>query len=556
MKNLYLFFVIATFCVAFFLRFYHFSDLPMGLNQDETAIGYNASLILQTGRDEYGHFLPLYFKSFGDYKLPVYIYLTSFSEKLFGFTAFAVRFWSALLGSCTIVIAFFLVAYIARNKWLSFTTAALLTVNPWQLFFSRIALEVNIANFFLTLGVLLFLMGIDKKKLLLLTLSLLSFGLSLYSYNVARFVAPVMLCFLISLKWKEIHNTPLFWKVFSVVLFFIILSPFVMTLFSSSGFTMQKNVLIFGGQSQANILMFRSYLVSLPNLITKLFFNNIVLWVWVYLGNLIGFFSPGFFFLQGSTFSVSVGNVGMFYPFEAIAIAAGCFLAFTDKRLRVFTGWFLIVLCIVSLSAETPHATRDFVAIIPLTVFSAAGLLCIFSWIQKQPTVIRNMLFTVCFLLIGYSLVYFAASYTQQFPALSAQTYRAEDKPLALFLKSREGTYQHIVIATDADFIYTSLLFYQQYPAKNFLATARHEPDSLFIHLQQVGKYAFAPIDWSKVSTMKRTLLVVKGTATAPSNIHLLATFPYPQRHIVLPLSTMYAQYPVTDIAYKVYETK
>ena len=70
--------------VAFLLRFVRLSSIPVSLSHDEVAIGYNAWSILKTGSDEYGVRFPLLFKSFDDYKLPGYIYLTAFSEFVFG----------------------------------------------------------------------------------------------------------------------------------------------------------------------------------------------------------------------------------------------------------------------------------------------------------------------------------------------------------------------------------------------------------------------------------------------------------------------------------------
>ena len=74
--------------LAFVLRFYRVADHPHDLYVDEVGIGYNAWSILKTGKDEYGIPHPLFFQSFNDYKLPVYIYLTSISEALFGKTPF------------------------------------------------------------------------------------------------------------------------------------------------------------------------------------------------------------------------------------------------------------------------------------------------------------------------------------------------------------------------------------------------------------------------------------------------------------------------------------
>lgn len=78
--------------LASLLRFYHFTSNPPGLNTDETAIGYNAYSILKTGKDEYSQKFPLAFRSFDDYKPPLYIYLTVPSVAIFGLNEFAVRF--------------------------------------------------------------------------------------------------------------------------------------------------------------------------------------------------------------------------------------------------------------------------------------------------------------------------------------------------------------------------------------------------------------------------------------------------------------------------------
>src|ERR1035437_1701780 len=90
------------------LRFYNVSNNPPGLYTDEVSIGLNAYDILKTGKDQYGYSYPLAFKSFGDYKMPVYVYLVSLSMVFFGKTEFAVRFPSALAGTLTILVVFLL----------------------------------------------------------------------------------------------------------------------------------------------------------------------------------------------------------------------------------------------------------------------------------------------------------------------------------------------------------------------------------------------------------------------------------------------------------------
>ena len=70
--------------LAVFLRFYYIEKIPNGLYSDEASYGYNAFSILETGKDEYGNFMPLAFRSFGDYKAPLYIYFLIPFIKIFG----------------------------------------------------------------------------------------------------------------------------------------------------------------------------------------------------------------------------------------------------------------------------------------------------------------------------------------------------------------------------------------------------------------------------------------------------------------------------------------
>src|SRR5689334_16268177 len=91
MKPSVIFITFVIFFLAFFARFYQLTQFPPGLTIDEVAIGYNAYSILKTGKDEWGNFLPLSFRSVGDYKAPILIYLTVPFIALFGETEFAVR---------------------------------------------------------------------------------------------------------------------------------------------------------------------------------------------------------------------------------------------------------------------------------------------------------------------------------------------------------------------------------------------------------------------------------------------------------------------------------
>jgi len=72
------------------------SNIPPGLSNDEANIGYEAWSIATTGKDQWGNFFPIVFQGFGNWSLPVYIYLTVPFVWILGPTVPAVRAVSAL----------------------------------------------------------------------------------------------------------------------------------------------------------------------------------------------------------------------------------------------------------------------------------------------------------------------------------------------------------------------------------------------------------------------------------------------------------------------------
>ncbi|KKU82941.1 MAG: hypothetical protein UY10_C0019G0001, partial [Microgenomates group bacterium GW2011_GWA2_47_8] len=63
------FFLLVCFLVLAIPRIWQLGILPLALNRDEAALAYNAVLLAETGKDEWGRSWPLALQSFGDFKL-------------------------------------------------------------------------------------------------------------------------------------------------------------------------------------------------------------------------------------------------------------------------------------------------------------------------------------------------------------------------------------------------------------------------------------------------------------------------------------------------------
>src|SRR5258708_2472864 len=249
MKRNILLSLVLVFLLGTFLRFYKLAQIPSGLEQDETSIGYNAYSILQTGKDEYGKKMPLYFKAFGEYKLPGYIYASVLPIKYFGLNAFGVRFVSALSGSLTILLIFALTKELfekhAARDTLALFSAAFLALNPWHLHFSRGAFEVTLAFFFLVFGLLAFLLAVKRKKLFFLIGSVVLFTLSLYTYNISRLFVPILGITLLILYRQQIVKLPRIWITGAVLTACILLLPFLKSIGGKGGVSSTTGTLIF-----------------------------------------------------------------------------------------------------------------------------------------------------------------------------------------------------------------------------------------------------------------------------------------------------------------------
>lgn len=563
MKNkLFLFLFIFIIIIAFILRFYKLGEVPNGLYQDETSIGYNAYSIIMSGKDEYGTPYPVYFKSFGDWKLPVYIYSDIIPVKLFGLTAFAVRFPSALFGFLTVIIFYFFVSNLTKNKKLAIISTALLSINPWALHYNRATFEVSMGLFFFLLGGFLLNKFFRKNIKFTFLLGIICFIIALYSYNLTRLLSPLLFGLFILYNKKYLKKSYKPEIIYSVLIGIILLLPFLITLNSGGGASSASGTLIFSSAAvQAPLLEFRSYVAGLPFNTDALFFNKYVMTAWQYITNVISYFSVQFLFVSGSQHgNHGIGNVGLFYLFEFPLFIVGIITLIKRKitgRYLIFI-WISIVIFIASLTRDVPHATRSFFTVAPLEVISGAGMLAVYEWIKKiRSGFLKIGVALIGFILIIYNLIFYFSSYYIRFPVLYAKQWNLNDKLLTDYLKKNEKKYKNIIFDKDAGFKYSSLLFYLSFPPEEFQKTVKRKPDDSegFSEVMSFGKYEFRKINWDKDIHLPNTLIVSEPD-DIPELTPIIHKISYPRRPVVIAVQQEIQQYPVDEGAYVVVETK
>src|SRR3990172_4289552 len=158
------FFLVLIIIFGSVLRLYQLSSIPISLNPDELAIGYNAYSILKSGADEWGEILPLSLKSFGDWKQPVYPFITVPFVAILGLTEFSVRIPAAISGIIGIILIYSITKLLFKKDSIALFSSFFFAVSPWSIFFSRGAFDPNLATTLFLAGVLFLLKYFENSK--------------------------------------------------------------------------------------------------------------------------------------------------------------------------------------------------------------------------------------------------------------------------------------------------------------------------------------------------------------------------------------------------------
>ncbi len=179
--------------VLFFL-FAWPGDWPPGFFIDEVSVGYNARWVGKTLHDQYGTFLPLFFRALEDYKSPLYVYGAVWPEALFGPSKFAERLTSTLYMLGTSGILFLILRQLTGNRVLARWFALLALLVPSLFFYAHGGFsEASCLPFWMLLAVFTVLQFERQPSLRTAVACGGSIGLMTYAYTTSRLMAPLLL---------------------------------------------------------------------------------------------------------------------------------------------------------------------------------------------------------------------------------------------------------------------------------------------------------------------------------------------------------------------------
>lgn len=483
LKKYWLLILIASLALA--LRVYKVGEYPVGLTWDEPALGYNAYSILKTGRDEYGQFLPLTFKSFGDYKPGLFIYLLVPFVALFGLNKFAIRLPSALIGTATVVALFFLVQEIfapqEKKSKTAYLSALLLAISPWNIHFSRGAWEVNLALFAIVLGVIFFLKSLPGRQIKFLLAAFFSFAVAFWVYHGAKVFLLPLLVGILFFFWPPLKKLPPSKKKLGLVLLVLLLAP-LFTSFKGSANRARVMSLFSYTRPQEDIAEIVSQEEILPQANYFLYHGELLNFVRGFTERYLNHFTAKFLFFEGDWASPrhSTPYLGMMSYLELPLLLLGLVSLWLKKKSpqESLLFWWLIVAPVpAAITRDIIHGVRSYWLVIPLVIFAARGIEVFLAWWQKKFA--RQRLIAPLILVFGYlfCLTTYLDLYYFVFPYKNSTGWNYGADQVAQIIKDNKDQYEKIVVTQKYGQPYMFYLFYTRYPPAEYQKQAYLTPD-------------------------------------------------------------------------------
>lgn len=500
--------LVVIFIISLFIRLYKTDQYPT-LVWDEAALGYNAYSISTNLKDEYKQTLPTIFKSFGDYKPGLYVYLAVPFIKIFGLNELTTRLPSILIGSLIPILLYFLVKTISpKSEKLAIICAIITTFNPYNIHYSRMAWETNILTGELILAVLFFFKFINTKNRLNLFLSAFVFGLTLYTYQAGKLISLLLILILFIINFHQILKEKI-----KVILFFItplalLTIPLIWGLIFSNNANRLKIISIF---SYSRDPAETQQIINESNTIDFAIFHNTgIFYSRSILTRYFNHFSPDFLGFVGDWQNPrhSAPYIGvLLYP-SLIFLVIGLFSSFKNKSLLTLNIFFLLWLIVAPLPAsftrDSVQATRSMSFSIPLVFFISLG---IFEITQKYKSILLSAL--VVFYYSG-SFVYYSDLYFNHMIKKSPNDFLYGYKQAAQLVAKEKDNFNQIYFTDFYGQPYIYYLFYSKYSPVKYQSVANLKENTngdtgTVINIENIY---FESTDWVKVNNKPRTLAI------------------------------------------------
>lgn len=482
MKPWFNLFLVGFVFLSAVLHFYHLDVIPPGLSNDEANIGYEAWSVATTGKGQWGRSWPLTFEGFGNWSLPIYIYLTAPLIRLFGQTAFAVRLLSTVSGVTIVILAYVLVRRLRpQSLVVALASGALVAFTPWVIGLTRIATEAPLAMAFFMAGLYVFLISNGQRSMTVL-ISGIFILLSLFTYYGMWVFVPM---YGLAIAWffrKQLAaRSKLLWLIGGVGITGIFLISA-----QQGGIARLKQVNLVGNPTIIGMLNEQRGGCELvyPSTLCRLAFNRSTRYVSEFVKNYFSHFSVREWFLANDAKGILPPG-GYSLPIIAPLFAIGFFqliVSGTRKEKVVFLSWLFLAPVADSLTGAG-NFSRAF-PMAPIVAIIAAYSVMV---LPRFVLVIFSGIFTL-------TLTQFFLLYTSYFPVKHSPFTHYEYQPLMSLLKDEHQIPIYLSSAIRDTKQYIFYLWHAKIPPRFFQesATVVRETDlDGWVWVKQVDNWHF-----------------------------------------------------------------
>ena len=501
--------------IACLFRFVRLGHLPYSLYWDEEAMRVDVKSILTTGNDMHNRpWNQVIYPSYGDYKLPVYIWFATLSAKVFGISDFSLRLPSALAGIGTVLVGGYLarecIALYEKKQHLclkqvaQLSTMLVIAICPWSILFSRTGFEGHVGQFFLALSIACLFFA--KYRKCAWYLSPFFAAVATYSYFSVRFVWIILFIFtaLVLLKGSPLRmvlikmGIPLL--VFALLLLPLLRSPLYG---DSNRFRLGTDSILKNETQGTQSNVYRQ--MSGDSKVDKVFYHRMWLTARELFTNYSKNTSLDFLFLSGDpNLRHGTGREGLFLLVFLPFFFLGLVVFFLRKREIFFflLAWWLVALLPASVPLNTPHALRSLNALVPLSILIGMGLTVFLTYDYKTKMVKFFSILSCAFLLFFFTAK-FTFDYFILYPANSASSWQNGYTQLAQELYRQKNNQESVTILPFDDRFYLWLMAEGPYTGKDF-----HTWKTQDYKFNAIPNFTFQEPDPDKITTTSETQLI------------------------------------------------
>jgi 4-amino-4-deoxy-L-arabinose transferase-like glycosyltransferase len=501
--------------IATILRFIQLGETPQGFYRDESALGYNAYSLMETGKDEFGKKWPILFRSFNDFKTPIYTYLLIPMYKVFGMTAWSTRVLSAAMGVIGIWFCFLLIKNISKSINLALISALFLAISPWHLIFSRTSYETNVAFTFFVISLWSFYKFKQNNKFLII--AAIMAALSFLTYHSERVIVPLVFLVLFLNENKSIFSRKnLKITIIALTLGFILILP-TLRLMTTPGFLSRLNSLSILSK---NVKQPWAYDENLTGFKSKVFNNNLLLQIREFSSLYTSYFSPRYLFGLGDPEPrTSYPDLAplLFWQLPFLIIGLIWFFSKTKKESHKLKFLLVTIMLIspipASITRDPFSSTRALPLVLPLSILVASG---IYTFLNKYKKI--GIMILVCLILWSLGKIYLSVfKFNDYFRGRAWQNgvekmiAKIESENLPIMIDNRGDIYSQILFFTGAN--------PKEYQKNNFEVSEHDYYTNMNRNkVKKINNITIKSLDWGKDTQIEQILV---GDALAISDTQI-----------------------------------